>query len=61
MRGRFGDAIVQRDHARHLLASCPWGRRNAGLDDLEQGEVDVAPGPMGRSMPGHVPPGDGKR
>jgi len=42
MRGRFGDAIVQRDHARHLLASCAWGRRNAGLDDLEQGEVDVA-------------------
>ena len=42
MRGRLGDAIVQRDHARHLLASCAWGRRNAGLDDLEQGEVDVA-------------------
>ena len=45
MRGRFGDAIVRRDHARHLLPPMLHVLGEGvtrGLDDLEQGEVDVA-------------------
>ena len=44
MRGRCGDAVVQRDHARHLLLEPlhALGKRVAqALDDLEQGEIDV--------------------